>query len=143
MPFRRKRDNQAAPQPSVSVVRDVTGSAVAIGTGNTVLHSSTMKGSPAQSATLDQAIAALRVAIESKGGELKPAALEQAGRMDQAANSAPPDAKALAASREWFMNHLPALLPAVAEVAEHPSVETALKAAGQVIRGGTGSEAAG
>lgn len=143
MPFRRKRDDQTAPQPSVNIVRDVRESAVAVGTGNTVLHGSTMEGSPAQAATLDQAIAALRAAIESKGGELKLAALEQAGRLDQAANSEPPDAKALAASREWFMKHLPALLPAVAEVAEHPSVETALKAAGQVIRGRTDSEAAG
>jgi hypothetical protein len=140
VPFRRKRDDQTTPQQSVNI-RDVSGSAVTVGTGNYTLHGSTMDGAPPR--TLDQAISALRTAIEAKGGELAPAALEQAERLDQAAKHEPPDAKALAAGREWFMNHLPALLPAVVEVAEHPSVDTALKAAGEVIRGGAGSGASG
>ena len=45
-----------------------------------------------------------------------------------------PDVTAIVRVRDWFGRHLPLILPAVLEVLTHPTIDTAIKAAGQVAQ---------
>jgi len=89
---------------------------------------------------LDEAIAAVHRLVETQAGSLLPSAMSQVVALDRAAKADPPDATVIAEVRDWFTRNLPLILPAVLEVAAHPTVDTALKAAAQVAQGQTRRE---
>lgn len=89
---------------------------------------------------LDEAIAAVRCLVETQAGSLMPSAMRRVAALDRATKADPPDTTVIAEVRDWFTHNLPLILPAVLEVAAHPTVDTALKAAAQVAQGQTRRE---
>jgi hypothetical protein len=90
--------------------------------------------SGAAAAQLDQALATVRYLIEAQAAGQAQSALSQVDLLDRAVKNDPPDVTAIVRVRDWFGRHLPLILPAVLEVLAHPTIDTAIKAAGQVAQ---------
>lgn len=125
--WRRKRDPRTPDSVNISNLRH---SAVAVGSGNI-----TVQGSAVASGSLDSALENLRAQIEAHAGDQIGAALEQAGMLERAAKSSPPDLTAIARVRGWFVRNLPVIVPAVAGVLQDPTVAAAVKAAAEIAAG--------
>lgn len=139
MPWRYNRDQHGPASPQSVSISNIRSSAVAVGSRNyTVQGSSIPAGRTA--VQLDEAIAALSRLVETQAGSLTPSAMSQVTELDRAAKAVPPDTTVIAEVREWFTRNLPLILPAVLEVAAHPTVDTAIKAAAQVAQGQTWHE---
>jgi hypothetical protein len=141
VPWRRKRDQQAPALPQSVSISGIHSSAVAVGSNNYTVQGSSVPAGPT-AVQLDEAIAAVRCLIETQAGSLMPAAMSQVAALDWAAKADPPETTVLAEVRDWFTRNLPLILPAVLEVAAHPTVDTAIKAAAQVAQGQTRREPA-
>jgi hypothetical protein len=127
MPWTRKRGQRMPDNVSIS---GVTSSAVAVGSGNY-----TVQGSAVVTGPLDESLKSLRAEIEAHAGDQARAALEQAGILERAAVSSPPDLTAIARVRGWFTQNLPVIVPAVARVIADPSIDAAIKAAAEIAAG--------
>jgi len=120
-----------APRTPESVnISGVHSSAVVVGSGNT-----TVQGSAIVAGSLDKALENLRAQIEAHAGDQVQAALEQAGVLERAAKSSPPDLTAIARVRGWFVRNLPVIVPALAGVVQDPTVAAAIKAAAEIAAG--------
>lgn len=127
MPWTRKRDQRMPENVSISGLNN---SAVAVGSGNYTVQGSSVAPGP-----LDKALGVLRAEIEACAGDQAGAALEQAGLLERAAKANPPDLTAIARARGWFQHNLPVIVPAVAGVLAHPTVDAAIKAAAEIAAG--------
>jgi hypothetical protein len=87
------------------------------------------------SGPLDESLSFLRAQIEAHAGNQRKDALEQAGILERAAKSDPPDLTAIVRVRNWFQRNLPVIVPALAGVFAHPAVDTAVKAAAEIAAG--------
>jgi hypothetical protein len=134
VPWLHKRDRQVPAPPQYVTFSGITGSALAVGSNNYTVHGSSVPARPA-AAQLDEALAAVRFLAETQAGSLMPLAVSQVAALGQAVKADPPDSKVIAGVRDWFARNLPVLLPAVLEVAAHPTVDTVIKAAAQVAQG--------
>lgn len=134
MPWRRRDRKLAEPaQPTSVSISGVTNSAIATGSNNQQHVSSPVTTPAPEPAALDSAIAALRAVIEAQTGPNKNEALSHVNAIDAAAHTTPPDATRLAAAAAWIKAAIPAAAPAIARVIEHPSLDSAITAAAQVI----------
>jgi hypothetical protein len=133
VPWRRKRDQQSPAIPQSVSISDIHSSAVAVGSYNYTVQGSSVEAGAA-AAQLDDAIAAVRRLVEDQAGSLAAPALGQVAVLDQAARADPPDSTMIDAVCGWFTRNLPAILPAVLEVAAHPTVDTAIRAAAQAAQ---------
>jgi hypothetical protein len=140
MPIGRRKPRDPA-LPSSLNISGVSGGSmvVGVGSGNTFVQGSTLSGDAAQ---LERALTALRDQVEAKAGPLKGPALEQVAALGQAAKSDPPDVGGVKRAREWFMDNLPSIVPALAEVLVNPSVDSAVKAAAHIAEGSAGQHGA-
>jgi hypothetical protein len=137
--WRHKRDQQAPALPQSVSISGIHSSAIAVGSNNyTVQGSSVPAGLTV--VQLDEAIAVVRCQVETQAGSLMPSAMSQVAALDRAAKADPPDTTVIAEVRDWFRRNLPLILPAVLEVAAHPTVDTAIKAAAQFAQGQTWRE---
>jgi hypothetical protein len=139
VPWKRKRDQQAPAPPQSVIISGIRSSAVAVGSNNCAVQGSSVPTGPIMM-QLDEAIAAVRCLVETRAGSLMPSAMSQVSALDRAAKADPPDITVIAEVRDWFTRNLPLILPAVLEVAAHPTVDTAIKAAAQVAQGQTRRE---
>ena len=134
MPWKRRRDQPPPPPLPQSVsISGIRNSQVAVGVGNHTVQGSYME-SGAAAAQLDQALATVRYLIEAQAAGQAQSALSQVDLLDRAVKNDPPDVTAIVRVRDWFGRHLPLILPAVLEVLAHPTIDTAIKAAGQVAQ---------
>jgi len=129
MPWTRKRDQKTPDNVNIS---GVSNSAVAVGTGNY-----TVQGSAVVSGPLDESLKNLRAEIQAHAGDQAQAALEQAGILERAARSNPPDLTAIVHVRNWFQHNLPVIVPALGGILAHPTVASAIKAATDIAAGAT------
>jgi hypothetical protein len=129
MPWTRKRGQRTPDKVNISGVHN---SAVAVGSGNY-----TVQGSSVVSAPLDESLSFLRAQIEAHAGNQRKEALEQAGILERAAKSDPPDLTAIVRVRNWFQSNLPVIAQAMAGVLAHPAIDTAIKAAAEIAAGVT------
>jgi hypothetical protein len=136
VPWIRKRDQQAPALPQSVSINSIHSSAVAVGSNNCTVQGSSVPAGPT-AVQLDEAIAAVRCLVENQAGSLMSSAISQVAALDRAAKADPPDTTVIAEVRGWFTRNLPLILPAVLEVAAHPTVDTAIKAAAQVAQGQT------
>jgi hypothetical protein len=127
MPWTRKRDQSV---PRTVNISGVHGSAVAVGSGNFAVQGSAVVAGP-----LDKSLEALRAQIAACAGDQATTALEQADVLERAAKADPPDLTAIARVRGWFQHNLPVIVPAVAGVLAHPTVDAALRAAAEIAAG--------
>lgn len=132
MPWRRRRD-QPPPLPQSVRISGNRDGQVVVGTGNYTVRGSAIQSGPA-SAQLDEALATVRYLVEARGGEQAQPALSQLDVLGRAVKAEPPDVTAIVRVRNWFRDHLPAIAPAVAEVIAHPTIDTAIRAAGQIVQ---------
>jgi hypothetical protein len=139
VPWRRKRDQQPPALPQSVSISGIRNSAVAVGSGNYTVQGSSVEAAPAMQGP-DDAIAAVRRLVEIQAGNLAEPALSQVAELDQAVKADPPDTTVIAEVREWFTRNLPSILPAVLEVAAHPTVDTAIRAAAQIAQAQAGRD---
>jgi hypothetical protein len=132
VPWKRKKD-QLPPAPQSVRISGIRNSAIAVGTGNYTVQGSAVESGPAE-AQLDEALAAVRYLVQERAGDQAQLALGQVAALDRAAKADPPDVTTIVRVREWFGRHLPFIVPAVLEVLAHPSIDTAIKAAGQIAQ---------
>jgi hypothetical protein len=136
VPWIRKRDQQAPALPQSVSISGIYSSAVAVGSNNYSVQGSSVPAGPT-AVQLDEAIAAIRCLVETQAGRLMSSAMSQVAALDRAVKADPPDTTVIAEVRGWFTRNLPLVLPAVLEIAAHPTVDTAIKAAAQVAQGQT------
>ncbi len=88
---------------------------------------------------LKAAIAALRdaVVVQAEPGAQREQAMEQVDALGRAAETDPPNGHALVAARNWFRSNLPSVASALGPVLLHPTVETAIDAAVELMRNTT------
>ena len=132
VPWKRKRD-QLPPLPQSVSISGIRNSQVAVGTGNYTVQGSYIE-SGAAAAQLEQSLATVRCLVQAQAGSQAQPALSQIDMLDRAVKDDPPDVTAIVRVRDWFGRHLPLILPAVLEVLTHPTIDTAIKAAGQVAQ---------
>jgi hypothetical protein len=134
VPWKRKRDQPSPPPFPQSVsISGIRNSQVAVGTGNYTVQGSYIE-SGAAAAQLDQALATVRYLVQVQAGGQAQSALSQIDVLDRAVKDDPPDVTAIVRVRDWFGRHLPLIVPAVLEILAHPTIDTAIKAAGQVAQ---------
>ena len=114
-------------------ISGIHNSAVAVGTGNYSVQGSAVEAGPL-AAQLDEALKALRAAVEAQAGGMTHDALDQVAALEAAAKSEPPDLSAIARVRGWFGRNLPVLMPAILAVLAHPGVDSAVQAAAQIAQ---------
>jgi hypothetical protein len=132
VPWKRKRD-QPPPLPQSVSISGIRNSQVAVGTGNYTVQGSYIE-SGAAAAQLEQSLATVRCLVQAQAGSQAQPAVSQIDMLDRAVKDDPPDVTAIVRVRDWFGRHLPLVLPAVLEVLAHPTIDTAIKAAGQVAQ---------
>jgi hypothetical protein len=127
MPWMRRRGQRTPDKLNISGVHN---SAIAVGSGNY-----TVQGSAVVSGPLDESLKTLRAQIAAYAGDQAQAALEQAGILERAAKADPPDITAIARVRGWFQHNLPVILPSLAGVLAHPTIDAVIKAAAEIAAG--------
>lgn len=127
MPWMRRRAQQVPEKVEISGVHQ---SAVAVGTANHVVQGSVVVSGP-----LDESLKELRAQIEACAGAQTGAALEQAGILERAAKSNPPDLTAMVGVRKWFEHNLPNIASALTGVFQHPTIAAVIKAAAEIAAG--------
>ncbi len=132
VPWKSKRD-QPHPLPQSVSISGIRNSQVAVGAGNYTVQGSYIE-SGTMAAQLDQALAIVRYLVQAQAGGPEQSALSQIDILDRAVKADPPDVTAIVRVRDWFGRHLPLILPSVLEVLAHPTIDTAIKAAGQVAQ---------
>jgi hypothetical protein len=134
MPWMRKRGQRTPDKLNISGANN---SAITIGSGNYTVGSGnyTVQGSAVVSGPLDESLANLRRQIEAYAGDQAQAALEQAGILERAAKANPPDITAIARVRGWFQHNLPVIVPSLAGVLAHPTIDAVIKAAAEIAAG--------
>jgi hypothetical protein len=118
-------------------MRDVTGTVVNVGERNTGYVNSPVTTPPPADDALKDTIAALREAVlrHAEPGAQRDQAIEQVAAIGRAVEAEPPNGHALIAARDWLHANLPNAASALAPVLIQPTVENAINAAVQIIRG--------
>ena len=135
MPWRRGRRSDDAPQPPSINLSNVRDSQVATGSNNQLIQRSQGSSTSADSAALEAAMAALRdlVIVHADPGPPRDQALAHVDALSQAAEADPPDGPAIINARNWLRTAVPSAAPALATVLLHPTIDTAITAAAQIV----------
>ena len=132
MPWFRKQ-REPAPPPQPVNIRGNRNSQIAVGNSNSQLQGSSVEAGP-----LDAALSSIRELVQAQAGSRTRDALDQVDQLEGAVTADPPDLTVIARVRGWFERNLPVIAPAVLEVAAHPGVDSAVKAAAQIVQAQAG-----
>ena len=136
MPWRRDKRRTETPQPQSVKMGNITGAVVNFGKDNVGIVGSQVTTPPATDEALKAAIAALRdtVVMQAEPGAQREQAIEQVDALGSAAETDPPNGRALISARDWLRSNLPSVASALGPVLLHPTVDAAITAAIELTR---------
>ena len=137
MPWRRRDKRRTeTPQPQSVKMGNITGAVVNFGKDNVGIVGSQLTTPPPADGLLSAAISALRdaVVVQAQPGAQRKQAMEQVDALGRAAETDPPNGRALISARDWLRSNLPNVASTLGPVLLHPTVDAAITAAIELMR---------